>query len=109
MQANLWELLVTQVLGTISYTTASQVSTPEKVRNKVHSYQFADMGLEFVLEPATENHGYSLMTAQRFGVRSGDRIAFHDEAGTTEYRVSDIEYYSDPPDMWIAKLRAYTP
>jgi hypothetical protein len=106
MQANLWQLLVTQVLGTTSYPVAQRVATQDIVRAKVHHYKLTDVGMEFVLEPLPENQSYRLMTAQKFGVSCGDYIALHDTSGITEYRVSDIEYYSDPPDMWIAKLRA---
>jgi hypothetical protein len=100
MQANLWQVLVAQVIGTISYSATHSVETKEKVRVRVHHYQLTDRGVEFVLE----NHGYQLMTAQRSGVKCGDHIAFHDLSGRQEYRVADIEYYCDPPDMWIAKL-----
>ncbi len=104
MQANLWQVLVAQVIGTVSYSATHSIATKDKVRVRVHHYQLADRGVEFVFEPSIENHGYQLMTAQRSGVKCGDRIAFHDLSGHKEYRVADIEYYCDPPDMWIAKL-----
>ncbi|NJM76114.1 MAG: hypothetical protein HC852_10370 [Acaryochloridaceae cyanobacterium RU_4_10] len=106
MQANLWQMLVAQLVGTISYSATHSVATKEKVRVRVHHYQLADKGVEFVCEPA--NHGYQVMTAQRSGVKCGDRIAFHTPSGHQEYRVADIEYYCDPPDMWIAKLWPYS-
>jgi hypothetical protein len=102
MQANLWQMLVAQLVGTVSYSATHSVATKDKVRVRVHHYQLADKGVEFVCESASQ--GYQLMTAQRSGVKCGDRIAFHDSSGTQEYRVADIEYYCDPPDMWIAKL-----
>jgi len=102
MQANLWQMLVAQLVGTVSYSATHSVATKDKVRVRVHHYQLADRGVEFVCEPAS--HGCQLMTAQRSGVKCGDRIAFHDSSGNQEYRVADIEYYCDPPDMWIAKL-----
>ncbi len=112
MQANLWELLVTQVLGTISIAGSpiagtNRVTASEKVRHKVHRYDFAELGSAFAFEPLAESFGSYVMTAQRYGVSAGDRIEFRDASGTIIYRITEIEYYNDPSDMWMAKLRVY--
>jgi hypothetical protein len=104
MKSNRWKMLVAQGIATISYSATHLVSPKTKAPGKVHHYQLVDLGVEFVFEPDRDNYGYQLMTAQRSGVKCGDRIAFHDASGQKDYRVADIEYYCEPPDMWIAKL-----
>jgi hypothetical protein len=104
MPANLCQMLAAQKIAIVSYLAKYLVTTTGKTRGRVHHYQLADIGFEFVFEPDLENYGYRVMTAQRSGVKCGDRIAFHDSSGQKDYRVVDIEYYYDPPDIWIAKL-----
>jgi hypothetical protein len=107
MQLNRWQILVAQGRVIISYSATHLVPPKAKAPDRVHHYQLADRGVEFVFEPDRENYGYQVMTAQRSGVKSGDRIAFHDSSGQKDYLVADIEYYCDMPDMWIAKLWPY--
>jgi hypothetical protein len=107
MQANLCQLLTARKIAILSYLEKYFVATKDKARGRVHHYQLADRGVEFVFEPDRENYGYQVMTAQRSGVKSGDRIAFHESSGQQDYLVADIEYYCDMPDMWIAKLWPY--
>jgi hypothetical protein len=104
MQANLCQILTARKIAILSYLGKYLVATKGKARGRVHHYQLADIGIEFVFEPDRENYGYRVMTAQRFGVKIGDRIAFHESSGQKDYWVADIEYYCDTPDMWIAKL-----
>jgi hypothetical protein len=104
MQANLLQMLVVQEIATLSSLATYLVNTIGKARDRVHHYQLADIGVEFVLEPDRENYGYQVMTAQRSGVKCGDCIVFHDSSGQKDYRVVEIDYYYDPSDMWIAKL-----
>lgn len=43
------------------------------------------------------------------GIKSGDYLILsHPNGGTTRYAVDMIEYYSDPRDMWRARL-VYAP
>ena len=107
MQANLCQMLTARKIAIVSYLAKYFVTSKDKTRGRVHHYQLADIGVEFVFEPDRENYGYQVMTAQRSGVKSGDRIALHDSSGQQDYLVADIDYYYDPPDMWIAKLWPY--
>ncbi|WP_299489264.1 hypothetical protein [Acaryochloris sp. IP29b_bin.137] len=72
--------------------------------NKIHRYEHADLNSDFCLEAAPDQSGF-LMTSCKSGVRGGDLIQIRDVDGLHEYRVDEIDYYSDPADMWIAKLR----
>ncbi|WP_249369771.1 hypothetical protein [Acaryochloris marina] len=45
------------------------------------------------------------MTSCKANVRKGDVIHICDTGQQSEYRIDEIDYYSDPSDMWIAKLR----
>jgi hypothetical protein len=38
------------------------------------------------------------------GIRPGDYLIIANKDNTTRYKVDTIKYYSDPPDMWAAKL-----
>ncbi|WP_339381337.1 hypothetical protein [Brasilonema sp. UFV-L1] len=45
------------------------------------------------------------MTGQGKGVKRGDYIILRDSSNACRYQVEDIDYYSEPPDMWIALLQ----
>lgn len=38
------------------------------------------------------------------GIEEGDFLLLRNGAASTRYRVSRIQYMSDPPDMWFATL-----
>ncbi|WP_331280993.1 hypothetical protein [Fischerella sp. PCC 9605] len=44
------------------------------------------------------------MTAQRRGIKRGDWIILRDDRYSYRYQVEEIDYYAEPPDMWIALL-----
>ncbi|WP_158535136.1 hypothetical protein [Acaryochloris thomasi] len=44
------------------------------------------------------------MTAHHFGVKENDLIQIQDSDVLTTYKVLEIDYYSDPPEMWTARL-----
>ncbi|WP_299405335.1 hypothetical protein [Acaryochloris sp. IP29b_bin.148] len=44
------------------------------------------------------------MTSQGGGVHQGDYIDIATPTGHLTFQVSEIEYYSDPADMWMAQL-----
>jgi len=44
------------------------------------------------------------MTAQCKGVKRGDWIILEDNGRSYRYQVEQIDYYSEPSDMWIALL-----
>jgi hypothetical protein len=72
-------------------------------KQKVHRYENSAMSSHFCLEPIPDQGGY-YMTSCRSGVQCGDRIAIIEASDSFEYQVDEINFYSDPEDMWIAKL-----
>lgn len=71
---------------------------------KVHHYQLSNNGIDFAFEHCTEDHREYLMTAQCFGVKSNDLIKIRDASSCNTYKVLEIDYYTDPADMWTARL-----
>ncbi|WP_246275585.1 hypothetical protein [Brasilonema bromeliae] len=45
------------------------------------------------------------MTGQGTGIKRGDYIILCHSSRTCRYQVEDIDYYSEPPNMWIALLQ----
>jgi hypothetical protein len=41
-------------------------------------------------------------TGWGYGLKAGDYILLSNGPDDTRYSISEIEYYSDPPDMWKA-------
>lgn len=73
-------------------------------KRKTHHYDGAAWSSEFCLEATPDQSGF-FMTSCKAGVRRGDLIQICDVDGCSEYRVDEIDFYSEPADMWIAKLR----
>ncbi|MEI2581633.1 hypothetical protein [Scytonema sp. PRP1] len=44
------------------------------------------------------------MTGQGKGIKRGDYIILCNGSQSCRYQVEEIDYYSEPPDMWIALL-----
>ncbi len=62
------------------------------------------MGVDFVLEASPENSRECYMTAYKPGVRRMDCIRIKDASTVQTYTVLEIDYYSEPADMWMARL-----
>jgi hypothetical protein len=81
------------------------LATRLKVRKqKTHNYTNQVAGQDYIFE-AAENHTKGYMTAQRKGVAVGDFITLQDGAEVCCYQVEQIDYYSNPSDMWTALLK----
>lgn len=76
-------------------------------RHKTHRYHQGQQGTEFILE-TTADTSVSYMTAQSPAVRPGDYIEIASPDGPLKFQVDEIEYYSDPADMWMAQLYPLT-
>ena len=73
-------------------------------RPKAHHYLKTINSNSFALEPAGENSLKFSMTGFGTDIKQGDFIVINDETSTTTYKVENIDYYLDPPDMWMALL-----
>ncbi len=76
---------------------------PKQSLYKIYDYthQLRD---NYVFEPI-DDCAKGHMTAYGKGVKIGDRIILQDASRTCTYQVEEIDYYLDPPDMWIALLK----
>lgn len=72
--------------------------------HKTHRYNHGQLGSEFFLEQSS-TIPISYMTAQGGRVCQGDYIDIDTPTGHLTFQVNEIEYYSDPADMWMAQLR----
>ncbi|QFS42994.1 hypothetical protein GXM_00467 [Nostoc sphaeroides CCNUC1] len=45
------------------------------------------------------------MTGIGKGIKPRDRIVLRQGCESSQYQVEEIDYYSDPSDMWIALLK----
>jgi hypothetical protein len=73
-------------------------------RPKVHHYLKTFDSNSFALEPAGKNSLEFSMTAFGADIKEGDFIVINDKISTITYKVESIDYYLDPPDMWMALL-----
>lgn len=87
-------------------TSLSYLSLPFLKRSpKTHDYTQQVSGENYLFETIDGGiRGY--MTGYGKGVKLGDYLIFQNESGSSErYQVDEIEYYSNPSDMWVALLR----
>lgn len=75
-----------------------------RTKVKSHRYQASSTGLDFYLEESLENTAEFYMTSQKPGVRKSDLIVIGDSSHATSYKILEISYYADIPDMWIARI-----
>jgi len=81
-------------------------SQSKNFQPKIHDYRNMVAGQDYVFELA-EGGTKAYITAQGRGIQVGDRIILGDDA--KEYQVEEIEYYSNPSDMWRASVKVDIP
>jgi hypothetical protein len=74
---------------------------------KIHDFTGQKHGHDYVLEPArNEPEGERFyMTGQGRGIRHFDYLLLQQGTKSAMYQVEEIDYYSNPSDMWIALLK----
>ncbi|WP_042341411.1 hypothetical protein [Calothrix sp. PCC 7507] len=77
---------------------------PKKNQQKAHDYSQLDWGIDYIFEPINLGKG-GYMTGIGKGIKIHDYIILQKEGKYYRYQVEQIDYYSDPPDMWIASLK----
>jgi hypothetical protein len=71
---------------------------------KTHDYRRLVCGEDYVLEMKDEsNCGY--MTGQGSGIKCGDYLVLANNHELARYQIKEIDYYSNPPDLWIALVK----
>jgi hypothetical protein len=75
-----------------------------KQKHKTHDYSSLIWGKNYVFEPqngGTQGH----MTGMGKGIKPDDYIILQHGSKSYRYQVEEIDYYSDPSDMWTALLK----
>ncbi|MBO3457591.1 hypothetical protein G7B40_009110 [Aetokthonos hydrillicola Thurmond2011] len=79
------------------------LSQLKRQRHKTHDYTQSVSGRDYVFETA-ENLNKGYMTAHGKRVKPGDYVILQCGSQSKRYQVVEIDYYSEPSDMWIALL-----
>lgn len=75
-----------------------------KRTQKTHDYSQLIKSIDYVFEPL--NQGLEgQMTGVGKGIKSHDYIILKCESELSYYQIQEIDYYADPPDMWMALLK----
>jgi MioC protein len=90
---------ITDWLSEIRFTQSQQRRT-----RKIRDYTGYEPGRDYLFESIDGGAG-GYMTGQGKGIERGDYLILPDGSGTSRYRVDEIDYYSNPSDMWIALLK----
>ncbi|MBE9005455.1 hypothetical protein IQ259_10455 [Fortiea sp. LEGE XX443] len=73
-------------------------------QQKTHDYSQFIKGRDYVFEPL--NQGLAgQMTGVGRGIKPRDYIILRRGSELSHYQVEEIDYYADPPDMWMALLK----
>lgn len=75
-----------------------------KQKHKIHNYSQQVWGTNYVFERLNEGI-LGHMTGVGKGIKPGDCILIKKGCESYQYQVEEIDYYSDPSDMWIALLK----
>jgi hypothetical protein len=73
-------------------------------RPKIYTYTKSSDSYSLVLEAINGSSLKYYMTAYGAGIRAGDFIVISDPEFSVTFNVENIDYYLDPPDLWIACL-----
>ncbi|MBH8554707.1 hypothetical protein I8751_20560 [Nostocaceae cyanobacterium CENA357] len=73
-------------------------------KHKTHDYSQLIWGKDYVFESLSSGIE-GQMTGIGKGIKPRDYIILQRGFETYRYRVEQIDYYSDPSDMWIALLK----
>lgn len=70
---------------------------------KTHDYTQRGWGHDFTFDPIDGGKGGAMM-GWGFGLEDGDYLILPNGGGTTRYQIKTVEYFSNPKDMWKAKV-----
>jgi hypothetical protein len=71
---------------------------------KIHDYRQYESGIDYVFE-LVDNTDIGYMTGQGTGIKPGDYLLLLINHQVCKYQIKEIDYYSNPSDMWIASLK----
>ena len=73
-------------------------------KHKTHDFTECVPGTDYVFE-VVENFNTAYMTAREIGVKPEDYIILQIDSESCRYQVEQIDYYSNPSDMWMALIK----
>ena len=77
---------------------------PAPTETKTHDYTRRSWGHNFTITEIFNGGMWLDMMGWGHGLSKGDFIILPNGNETTQYLIKDIEYKSNPPDMWRAKV-----
>ncbi|MBF2067312.1 MAG: hypothetical protein IGS39_23280 [Calothrix sp. C42_A2020_038] len=77
-------------------------------RHRTYDYTHKVPGQDYVFEVVADDYTKGCMTAQGKGISVGDFITLQENSEVYRYQVEQIDYYSNPNDMWTAILKRIT-
>ena len=71
---------------------------------KIHDYSGKNrrFGHDYTFTPITPDGIKGRIVGWGKGISKGDILTLDNGKETTQYKITKIEYYQDPPDMWAA-------
>jgi MioC protein len=75
-----------------------------KTEQKIHDYSKFISGKDYIFEWLNEDIE-ACMTGFSKDIKPGDYIILSSSNESSQYQVQEIDYYSNPPDMWMALLK----
>lgn len=76
-------------------------SANSKQKQKIYDYRQLIEGQDYIFE-SIEGGDRAYITGQEKNIKRGDYLILSDRF---HYQVEEIDYYANPPDMWIALLK----
>lgn len=70
---------------------------------RIHNYTSYTYGRDYAFDEIQDG-SQAYMTAYGRGIKRGDYITIRREKIKIQYQVEQIDYYSNPSDLWIALL-----
>lgn len=76
----------------------------QRKSSKTHDFSRAIRGEDYVFEPIGESLR-AYITGYGSGMKVGDYLILREGFDRCRYQVEEIDYYSNPEDMWIALVK----
>jgi hypothetical protein len=73
------------------------------LQKRKHDFTQRKPGIDYSFELINQNKG-GYLTGQNRNIKPGDLIILRVNHSFKKYEVEEIDYYSSPNDMWIARL-----
>ena len=70
---------------------------------KTHDYTRRTWGHDYTIFNVIDNGQRLRLSGWGFGIRTGDYLILPNGPATTRYHVDNIDYKTDPSDMWFAE------